>query len=733
MGINYNKDRKRFTIDTNHSTYQFKVDEYGYLLHLYYGSSISGDAEYLLQYFDRGFSCNPHNAGNNRTYSKDVLPSEMPIWGNGDFRSPSLVIETEEGARGAVFTYVSYEITDEKYALQGLPAVYDSDPAASGAQTLRIFLEDRILGLELQLIYGVLPQLDVITRSATIVNKGKSTVFLDKAMSASLDFITGDYDLITFHGRHLMERCVLRTPIEEIAQTAGSRRGASSHQYNPFAIIAERDTSAETGNCYAMGLVYSGGFQAEAEKDQFGMTRVQIGIQESGFRYPLGAGETFTMPEAVLAFSREGSDGLSLRLHDLIRDHLCHDPYRGHSRPVVLNSWESAYMDIDRKVLLKLAREAKKLGIDMLVVDDGWFGNRNDDNSSLGDWFANEEKLGCTLGELIRDVNALGIRFGIWMEPEMISEDSELYRAHPDWAMKLPGRAPVRGRNQLVLDLAREEVREYVFQSICNVLDQGDIGYLKWDFNRSIFEAYSPGADYQGRVLHDYVLGLYEILDKVIKRYPELLIEGCSGGGGRFDLGMLYYTPQIWTSDNTDAVDRLRIQYGTSFAYPPSCIAAHVSRCPNEQMGRITPMNTRGIAAMYGAFGYELNPALMTEEEKTEAKRQIRDYRKFETLIREGDYYRLSDPAADPFCGWEFASKDGREALIHAVVTDLQGGGPVHYVRVRGLIRGAVYRDSETGAEYSADILMAAGIPLPFAPGDYQAHRFHLQIVESEA
>jgi len=732
-GITFDKNDRLFTINTEHSTYQFKADEYGALLHLYYGGGITGSAEYLLQYLDRGFSCNPYTAGSDRTYSRDVLPAELPVWGNGDFRSPSLVIETGEGARGAEFAYVSHEITGGKYSLPGLPAVYDTDPESSGAQTLRVFLEDRVLGIELQLIYGVLPKLDVITRAAVITNRGSDTVFLDKAGSASIDFLTGELDLITFHGRHLLERNVRRAPIEEIAQIAGSRRGTSSHQQNPFIIVADRKASDDSGSCCAMGLVYSGGFQAEAEKDQFGTTRVQIGIQESGFRYPLEKGGSFTTPEAVLAYSDKGTDGLSLRLHDLIREHICHDPYKGRPRPVVLNSWESAYMDIDRSVLLELAGQAKELGIDMLVMDDGWFGSRNDDNTSLGDWNANEEKLGCTLGELIKSVNDLGVRFGIWMEPEMISEESRLYETHPDWALKLPGRKPVRGRNQLVLDLARREVREHVFKSICSVLDQGNIEYLKWDFNRSIFEAYSPKADYQGRVLHDYVLGLYEILERVTERYPDLLIEGCSGGGGRFDLGMLYYTPQIWTSDNTDAVDRLRIQYGTSFGYPPSCIAAHVSKCPNEQLGRITPMKTRGIAAMYGAFGFELDPALLTSEEKEEARRQVEDYRKYESLIREGDYYRLSDPGKACLCGWEFVSKDGSRALVHAVVITLHGNGPLIYVRVKGLKEGAMYRDEETGAVYSADILMKAGIPIPFEKGDYIAHRFHLILQEGQS
>ena len=732
MGIHFDKDRKIFTINTDNSTYQFMVDRYGYLLHLYYGSRINGSAEYLLQYYDRGFSGSPCNAGSDKTYSMDVLPREMPVWGNGDFRSPSLVVETEDGARGAVFMYESHEIRDGKYSLPGLPAVYADDAKACRAETLEILLKDPVLGLELRMLYGVLPELDVITRAVSISNAGGSKVYLDKALSASIDFITGDYDLITFHGRHMMERNVCRTHIGEVGQIIGSRRGTSSHQYNPFVIVARQDAGESTGDCYAMELVYSGGFQAEAEKDQFGATRVQMGIQEAGFHYSVAPGETFYTPEVVLAYSEEGTDALSKKLHDLIRDHLCRDPYKGRSKPVVINSWEGAYMDIDHDYLIRLAKNARELGIDMLVVDDGWFGKRDDDNSSLGDWVANESKLGCSLSRLIEDVNAEGIRFGIWLEPEMVSEDSDLYRAHPDWAMKLPGREPVRGRNQLVLDLANGQVRKYILESICSVLDSGNIEYVKWDYNRSIYEFYSSGADHQGRVLHDYVLGLYEILEQLHEKYPKLLIEGCSGGGGRFDLGMLYYTPQIWTSDNTDPVDRLWIQYGTSFGYPPAVMAAHVSKSPNENTGRQTPVGTRGVVAMYGAFGYEMDLTGMPEEEKEAAKKQVRDYKRFEPLIREGDYYRLSDPDRENYCAWGFVSKNQKEALIHAVVTRMRGNGPVNYMKVKGLKKGASYVEKNTGITYDADLLMSAGLPLPREAEEYAAYQFHFVMEEPQ-
>ncbi len=732
MGIYFDEDKKIFTIETNHSTYQFLVDEYGNLLHLYYGSNIQGSAEYLLQYRDRGFSGNPSSAGNERTYSMDVLPVELSIWGNGDYRSPAFVVETEDGARGAVFAYASHEIRQGKYRLAGLPAVYTDDAEGSGVQSLEILLNDPVLGLEMRLLYGVLPELDVITRAVTLTNTGKHKVYLEKALSASLDFITGDYDWITFHGRHMMERNVHRTHIDKIGQMIGSRRGASSHQYNPFLIVAEEGTGESTGSCYAMGLVYSGGFQAEAEQDQFGTTRVQMGIQEAGFHYPVAPGETFTTPEVVLAYSGEGTDGLTVKWHDLIRNHMIRDPYKGQPKPVVVNSWEGAYMDINREYILQLAEAGRELGIDMLVVDDGWFGKRNDDNSSLGDWVANESKLSCSLSRLIEDVNAEGLRFGLWLEPEMVSEDSDLYRAHPDWALKLPGRSPVRSRNQLVLDLANDQVKKYVLESICRVLDAGNIEFVKWDFNRSIYEAYSAGADHQGSVLHDYVLGLYEILEQLRSKYPKLLIEGCSGGGGRFDLGMLYYTPQIWTSDNTDPMDRLWIQYGTSFGYPPAAMAAHVTKSPNEHTGRRTPVETRGITAMYGAFGFELDLARMPENEKEAARKQVMDYKRFEQLIREGDYYRLNDPDRENFCGWGFVSKDKRQALVHVVITQIRGNEPVNYLKLKGLKQDAFYTDENTGITYDANLLMSAGLPLPLEHREYRAYRFHFVMEEAQ-
>ena len=729
MAVSFDEKEQLFILNTKNTTYQFKTDCHGFLLHLYYGKRIQGSAEFLLQYIDRGFSGNPSCAVNDRNYSMDVLPLEMPVWGSGDFRSPSLIIEKKDGTRGAEFKYSSHRIYSGKYSLLNLPAVYAREDEA---QTLEVILTDELLGLKMKLLYGVLPDIDVITRAVMITNESDETVYIDKLHSASLDIIYGEHDLITFCGRHMKERGVLRQEINTTSFRVLSRRGTSSHQYNPLVIIADKDTSDTSGTCIAMEYVYSGGFLAEAEKDQFGTTRLQMGLCEEELHYPLGSKKTFTAPEVIMACSTSGLDSLSHSLHSCINDHIIRGRYKNAPRPVLVNSWEANYFDIDRKKLLDLAAQSVELGIEMLVIDDGWFGRRNDDNSSLGDWYADERKLGGSLEDIVRDITAMGLKCGIWMEPEMVSEDSDLFRAHPDWALATPGRSPVRGRNQLVLDMSRKEVRDHIYAQICSVLDCEGISYLKWDFNRSICDAYSPSADHQGSVLYDYVTGLYEVLEKLCQKYPDVLIEGCSGGGGRYDAGMLYYTPQIWCSDNTDPVDRLSIQYGTCFGYPASVLSAHVSRSPNEQNGRVTPLMTRGIAAMYGAFGFELDPALMSEEEKDTARELIHSYKKYEKLIREGKYYRLSDPEKDAVCGWCFAAHDGSEVLVHAVRVRICGNAPVSYLKIKGLKSGRMYLESFSCKVYPADVLSSAGIPLPQENGEYRALRYCFELMDEE-
>ena len=741
MAILFQEEKRIFTLQTKQTTYQMKVDDFGFLLHLYYGTKVSGDMDYLLTYYDRGFSGNPNDVGNNRTYSMDVLPQEYPTLGTGDYRNSALVLRGHDESECCDLRYAGYEIREGKYELEGLPAVYAGEKEA---QTLKIVLEDNVSRVRVQLLYGVLEDEDIITRSVKITNYGTACVVVEKAASACLDFITGQYDLLSFYGRHTMERNLQRIRIGHGSHSIGSRRGTSSHQYNPAVIVAEKNTTENTGDCYGMVFVYSGNFLCEAEQDQFDQTRVLMGLQSDLFHYPLESGQTLEIPETIMCYSDRGFGDLSVKYHRCIRNHICNGARsrrttgmqgNGSSetgfvpRPVLVNSWEAAYFNFTGETIVELAREAAGLGIDMVVMDDGWFGKREDDNSGLGDWQVNEKKLGCSLGELVRRVNAEGVKFGIWIEPEMISEDSDLYREHPDWAMQNPGRNPARGRNQLVLDFSREDVREHIFDQICRVLDQGNIEYIKWDMNRSVANFYSV-ENRQGRVSYDFVTGLYDFMEKLLARYPKLMIEGCSGGGGRFDAGMMYYTPQIWCSDNTDALDRLRIQYGTSFFYPMSTVSAHVSAVPNHQTGRITSLRTRGIVAMTGAFGYELSLSRLSAEEKEEIREQIRQYKEFEPLISTGDYYRLSNPFEDDCAAWMFVSADRKHILLHVVILENHGNMTVNYVRLKELLPDAVYEEAASGKCYCGSALMQAGIPIPVEMGDYRAYQFVFRVKE---
>lgn len=722
MSIIFDENRKIFTLHTQNTTYQMKVDRYGFLLHLYYGRRTKGYMDYLLTYADRGFSGNPYDAGEDRTYSMDALPQEFPCQGVGDYRNTALIVKNADGSFGCDLRYQGYDIKNGKYSLKGLPAVYAREDEA---QTLEIHMADPVTGVWASLLYGVLPELDIITRSVKIGNAGNAEISLKKVQSACLDFVSGEYDLLSFYGRHAMERSPQRTPVSQGTQVIESRRGASSHQYNPMMILADRETNEDAGRCYAMSFVYSGSFKGTAERDQYYQTRALLGLQDELFSYPLEKNAVFCAPEVVMTCSDEGFGRLSQNLHECFRTHLCRGKYRDCVRPVLINSWEASYFDFSGETIYRLAKQAAKLGIEMLVMDDGWFGKRNDDNSGLGDWHVNEDKLGESLGSLIGRINGLGMKFGIWLEPEAVSEDSDLYREHPDWALRIPGRNPVRSRNQLVLDFSRAEVVDYIFEKVCAVLDQGNIEYIKWDMNRSLSDCFSLNTGDQGRVLYDYMLGLYDFLERLLRRYPDILLEGCCGGGGRFDAGMLYYAPQIWCSDNTDAADRVRIQYGTSFGYPVSAVGSHVSAVPNHQTGRSIPFQTRGIVAMAGTFGYELDPEKLSEEEKREIKEQVQTYKRFAHLIQCGRYYRLTDPFAREVGAWEFVSGDASEVLLNAVMLEIHGNMTVNYVRLKGLKSGSMYQEQESRMVYAADALMETGLPLPIEMGEYRAYQMH--------
>lgn len=683
------------------------------------------DYSYLISNRDRGFAGNPYQAGTDRSYSLEILPQEYSCFGSGDYRESALKIRYSMGTRAMELRYVGYEILEGKYAIPGLPAIYAQE--GDQADTLVMILKDDVSEIFVYLYYGVMENLDVITRAVRIENRGEQPIYLERAFSMCLDQVYGSYDFMTFYGKHEMERTLSRAPIHHGIQSVGSVRGASSHHYNPFMVLADHSATEIQGNCYGFSFLYSGNFLGEAEHDQINQTRVLMGIHPDNFEFALGQGEDFWTPEVAMVYSDAGFEKMSQTFHYAFRNNLCRGKYKKARRPVLINNWEGTYFDFTGEKLVQMAKEAAGLGVELFVLDDGWFGKRDSDDSGLGDWYVNEKKLGCTLADISRQIHELGMKFGIWFEPECVSEDSDLYRAHPDWAFTVPGRKPMRGRYQLVLDFSRQDVRDHIFAQMCEVLDHARVEYLKWDFNRSISDIYSAAlpADRQGEVAHRYVLGLYDFLEKLRNRYPDILIEGCSGGGGRFDAGMLYYTPQIWCSDDTDAIERLKIQYGTSFAYPISTVGAHVSACPNHQTRRVTPLDTRATVAMAGTFGYELDPMKLSVEEKDQIRKQIKTFQGYYDLLQDGKYYRLTDPFTDEaYAAWEFAAQDGSEALLCVVSSKIYANSAPGYVKLRGLKEDRYYiLNGEQ--RYLGGALMHAGFCMPYASEEYQSWNLH--------
>ena len=722
------KEHNVFTLHTQNTTYQMKADQYSVLLHTYYGPRVSGgDLSYLIQYADRGSSPNPNEAGHRRDYSLDTLPQEYSTCGVGDYRMPSIEFEPEDGSRLADLRFSDCELRKGKYSLEGLPAFWGGDEW----ETLVVRLRDGSAGMLVELYYGVLERYDLITRAVRVVNQGTSPVRLRRCASLCLDFLGGGYDLITFDGCHVMERCPNRAPLRQGVQSVESVRGTSSHHHNPFVVLCEHEAGEDYGLCYGAALVYSGNFLAAAERPQLEHNRLLLGINPYHFCWTLAPGEAFTAPEAALVCSPCGFGQMSRQFHRAIRENLIHDPLQGRRRPVLINNWEATEFSFNADKLVSIAQSAAPLDIELFVMDDGWFGSRDSDRGGLGDWVVNREKLPGGLEALVPRIKELGMSFGIWIEPEMVSEDSDLYRAHPDWALGVPGRPHTRGRSQLTLDFSRREVREHIYQAIRKVLDSADVSYVKWDMNRSLTDVWSGAlpADRQGEVFHRYILGVYELLDRMRRDYPDMLIEGCTGGGGRFDAGMLYYTPQIWCSDNTDAIDRLRIQYGTSFCYPVSAMGAHVSAVPNGQTARTVSMETRGVGAMSGTFGYEMDLNETTPEEREIIKGQVAFFKAHYDLIQRGDYYRLTDPFREgPCAAWEQVSPDRREALVSLVTGSAHAAPPFSVLRLKGLDPCLTYQVNGQGA-YPGDVLMEAGWPLPMLQGDYQSMQLYLSAV----
>lgn len=724
MAIIVDEKTGLFQLITDNTEYQMKADKYGVLKHLWYGEKTGCDMEYLQSYPDVGFSGNIYDAGNDRTYSLDTLPLEYACDGVGDYRVTGAAAVHSDGSCALDLRYKSYRISKGKYSIKGLPAVYADE---NEAETLEIILKDKYSDIEVTLRYGVLPKLDIITRCASVANNTNEPVILTKAASLCLDIPHGEWEWVHFHGRHAMERLTERMPLCHGIQESSSTRGTSSHHQNPTVLLCSPDCTETSGSCIGAALMYSGSFQTKIQLDQMEQVRLVMGINPELFRWELKPSEVFDTPEVIMSYSAKGMEKLSHNFHKVIREHVCRGKYKLAERPVLINNWEATYFDFNEEKILKIAEQAASLGVDMLVLDDGWFGKRDDDCSGLGDWFVSEEKLNGGLGKLAEKIKSLGMKFGLWFEPEMVSEDSDLYRSHPDWAIKIPSRNPVRSRYQLVLDMINPEVRDYLFGAISDILKNADISYIKWDMNRSICDWYTSclSAENQGEMPHRYVLGLYELLERLTTAFPDVIFEGCSGGGGRFDAGMLYYCPQIWCSDDTDAFERTKIQYGTSFFYPVSAIGSHVSAVPNHQTGRITPIETRAVTAMAGSFGYELDLNTLSHDEKQEVKEQIVRFKKDGPLIHNGLYYRLSDSLNDKYAMWGFVSEDKKEVLVHGVIFRTEPNRTQYLAKLRGLLPDTNYRLAENGEVYKGSALMNGGILLPKSWGDYASIEMH--------
>lgn len=728
MGIIYNQESKSITLHTRNTSYQMRIGNLDYLLHLYYGPTIyDADMTYQIMQYDRGFSGNPYESRNARTFSLDAQPQEFSTQQQGDFRTVSIEVVNSDGSYSFNGKAIGYSITDGKYQLDTLPCVFATHKDT--VQSLEVTLADAVSKVEVTLLYSVFEEADIITRAVKVKNVGNAPIHLKKIMSVCLDFLNGaDMDLISLPGRYGQERQVERQRMTHHIHSIGSVRGSSSHQQNPFVILCDKNATEDYGNCYGFSLMYSGNFLAEAELDQYDQLRLVMGIHPKQFVYEVKPGEVFEGPEVVMAFSQNGFTGLSHLYHDFYRSNLCRSKFvKDVQRPVLINSWEAAFMDFDDVKLVEIAKAAKKMGVDLLVMDDGWFGKRDDDNSSLGDWYVNENKIKCGLHKLVEQINTLGMKFGIWFEPEMVSEDSDLYRAHPEWAMQIPGRHAVRSRNQMALDMSRRDVQDYLIERINAILEDANIYYVKWDINRSITDIWSNNmpAQKQGEVYHRYILGLYRVMNEIILTHPDILFEGCSGGGGRYDAAMLHYYPQYWVSDNNNPIDRLRLHYGTSFVYPTCTMGAHIS-----DSGRFVPLRTKAVVAMCGTFGYELDATHLNKKELAVCREQSRLFRKYYHITFQGDFYRLTNPfEAGNMTAWEHVTKDKKEALISVVVTNLTCNGPQEYIRAKGLQPDAMYSVNGGREVYSGSALMHAGLPINREVPEYSAFQFHLKKV----
>lgn len=733
MSIRYLSEYKLFKIDTVNTTYILSItDTEGFIGHVYYGKLISDDdVNYLLRTSYNKWL--PSQLPSERNNFMDMFPFEFAGSNTGDFRESSIEIEDINGNRSVNFTYDRYEIIKEGFNRNHedlMPSLYNK------SETLVIFASDKVLGLNLKLYYSIFDKEDAIVRRSELINNSNNSIYLTKLLSMNIDMDNDDYDMITLHGNWGRERKIERYKINPGKHLVSSIRGRSSHQENPFTAIVQKNADQTQGDAYGFNLVYSGNFMSQIEVTQFGDLRFCMGINPKNFKFLLETNETFISPEAVLVYSPNGIGGMSRVFHNLYRNHLIAPNFAYTKRPLLINNWEATYFDFDDEKIISIAKKAKEIGLDMLVLDDGWFGTRSDPNTSLGDWFVNESKLKGGLTSLVAKINEIGLDFGLWFEPEMVSPVSMLNSMHPDWAIKISDREPCLARNQMVLDLSNPEVREYIFDSIATILRSCNIKYIKWDMNRQLTDLSSSflPKERMGELSHRYVLGVYEIQGKLLKEFPYLFIENCSSGGARFDPAMLYYSPQIWTSDDTEAIERLSIQEGTAICYPLSSISCHIAASPNHVVRRETPMNTRARVASFGVLGCELDITQLSSDDINLLKAELEDYNSISDLILKGDYYRISSfNDNNTHDSWMIVSKDKREAVFTFVQVVARHNNREFRIRLNGLDPNCLYRiESELFSEsmtLHGNVLMNAGIIIPYAGKDYVAYQFKIKAV----
>lgn len=735
--IYVNEQNKEFHLTNGIVSYIFRVMEKTHVLEqLYYGKAIlhQDDFSHLIE---REIRPSNNQFEGDHTSSLEHVKQEMPVYGTTDFRYPAVEVQYPDGDTISSFEYSDYRIIEGKEQLPGMPTTFAD---GKQAQTIILSLKDQYSDLEIHLYYTIFEYYPVITRRTEIINNGKDKMRVNRLMSMCLDLPDADYQFIHLNGAWARETQVQRDHLIRGVQSISSTRGASSHIHNPFMALCEPAATEFTGKVMGFSLIYSGNFLGQIEVDAYHVSRIILGINPYQFNWLLKSGEIFSSPEAVLVYSQDGLNGMSQVFHEFYLNHLVH-PYWAHKeRPVLINNWEATYFDFNEDKVLGIASKAKELGIELFVLDDGWFGKRDSDNSSLGNWTVDKKKLPNGIPSLAKKVHQLGMRFGLWFEPEMISKDTPLFKEHPEWLIGHPDKNISHGRNQFVLDFSRKEVVEAIFEQMDEILRTANIDYVKWDMNRYISEAYSAQLDAarQGEFFHRYILGVYALYERLIEKYPELLIESCAGGGGRFDPALLYYAPQTWTSDDTDAVERLKIQYGASMVYPLSAIGSHVSEVPNHQVARNTPLSMRGDVAYFGTFGYELDITKLSIKEQNKISKQIATFKKHRSLIHGGTFYRLKSPFEHNETAWMVVSKDQKEALVGYYQVLAKPNPSYERLILKGLQKEVLYSINGKGLRYGDDLmnvgLLFGGNYIDHAeeywsremPGDFSSRLYYL-------